>query len=71
MRRCCVRGHSSGVFCHEAPVNVCVFLKYELFIHYDVPQSAPYENEKYVFAGRQVVRNRYQVVTCLFDVDCL
>ena len=52
-------------------MNVCVFLKYELFIHYDVPQSAPYKNEKYVFAGRQVVRNRYQVVTCLFDVDCL
>ena len=41
--------HSSGVFRHEAPVNVRVFL-HELL--YTIPQSAPYKNDKYLFAVR-------------------
>ena len=58
--------HSSRLFRHEAPANVRVFL--HEFI-YTIPQGAPKKNDKYLFAGRRVVRNRYQVETCLFDVD--
>ena len=41
--------HSSWLFLHEAPVNVRVFL--HEFI-YTIPQSALYQNDKYLFAGR-------------------
>ena len=60
--------HFCGVFRHEAPVNVGVFLHEFL---YTIPQSAHYKNYEYLSAGRSVVRKRYQVVTSLFDVDCL
>ena len=36
--------HSSGVFRHEAPVNVRVFLHEFL---YTISQSSPYKNNKY------------------------
>ena len=65
---CVEHSWTSGVFRHEAPVNVRVFL--HEFV-YTIPQSTPYKNDKYLFAGRYVVRNRYQVVTCLFGVDYL
>ena len=57
--------HSSGVFRDEAPVNVRVFLHY---FRYTIRQCAPHKNGKYLIAGGEVVRNRYQVVTCLLDV---
>ena len=53
---------------HEEPVNLRVFLHEFL---YTIPQSAHYKNYEYLSAGRSVVRKRYQVVTSLFDVDCL
>ena len=42
--------HSSRFFRHEAPANVRVFL-HGKFI-YTIPQSAPYENDTYFFAGK-------------------
>ena len=41
--------YPSGVFRHEASVNVRIFLRDFL---YTIPQSAPYKKDKYLFAGR-------------------
>ena len=40
--------YSIGVFRHEAPVNVRVFL--DEFLHI-IPQSAPYKNDEVLFVG--------------------
>ena len=47
-RRCVRRTPPSGVFRHEAPVNVRVFL--HEFV-YTIPQSALYKIDKCLFAG--------------------
>ena len=41
--------HSGGVFCHEAPANVLVFVHEFL---YTMPQRAPYKDGKYLFTVR-------------------
>ena len=43
--------HSSGVFRHEEPVNVCVSCMYTWYL-YTIPRSALHKNGKFLFAGR-------------------